>query len=92
MSRAGLSRIARPGGSRRSAGERLPALMCFACAHRVHRVPAEVGASAGDFVTLQGIVAPKGLPPAVLEIFTDAVTKTLANPELRDTPNSTAVA
>lgn len=45
---------------------------------------AEVGASAGDFVTFQALIAPKGLPPAVLKSFSDALRTAMANPELRD--------
>jgi tripartite-type tricarboxylate transporter receptor subunit TctC len=45
----------------------------------------EAGAAAGDFVTFQGIIAPRGLPPAVLTTLTEAVRKSLASPELRET-------
>ncbi len=44
----------------------------------------EAGAGAGDFVTFQGIMAPKGTPPAVIKAFSDAVSKAVSDPVLRE--------
>jgi tripartite-type tricarboxylate transporter receptor subunit TctC len=43
----------------------------------------EVGASAGDFVTFQAFIAPKGVPAAQLERVRESMRKALANPELQ---------
>ncbi len=44
---------------------------------------AESGASAGDFVTFQALLAPKGTPASVIKTIGDAVSEALKNPELR---------